>query len=450
MKSILLFLVLFGCVQSFSAQSVSESDIDLLSTELSKQATSRNVLKLAVLNFTESNVVTDFSLAVSEELRIHMAVNNASLTIVDRAATERVMEEQRLSSSPLFDENKAASLGKLVSADAIVTGALMRQGGSWRVTAKMISVETGAVIGGYSANLKNLANDETESQAAYELPTNATLPKRFSFHSEANAGFLFVNQTVATSVGFTLSRLTYKGQLHDSHYSKGKRGFSVGLNYHVGLPVKPTHDYVLGYRTQDGYGNLVSLNQAYINQDSYFLFRPDAQVQVTIPSNTIQVPVFILTTCDRVRVDRLRVDVGWRHTLYEKSVRLYAETGLAWVKQIDRSTYTSSTVSATHESILGYQVNGNEAPAELPNLWELKAAVGVERGRWGLHLEGSLTTRNRDYMSPLDMFHHPDMTSWASVKGDLASKGVAEITSQSASENWYYWFSSIIQLRYQL
>jgi TolB-like protein len=417
---------------------------------LSTQAIARNTLKLAVLDFTESNSITDFSLALSEELRIHMAVNNASLTIVDRAATERVMEEQRLSSSPLFDENKAASVGKLVSADAIVTGTLIRQGGNSRVTAKMISVETGAVIGGYSINLTNTGFNDGQSQAANALPTNAKPPKQIGFHAEANTGLLFVNQTVAPSVGFTFSRLTYRGELHESRLTKGKKGFTCGLNYHIGLPVKPTHDYVLGYRTQDGYGNVVSLNEAYINQDSYFLVRPDAQVLVTIPSNTIQVPVFILTTCDRIRVDRLRVDVGWRHTLFEKSVRVYAESGLAWVKQFDRSTYLTSTFSSQHESMLSYQVNGNVAPAELPNLWEFKAAVGVERGRWAIHLEGAVTTRNTDYMSPLDMFHHPDMTSWASVKGDLASKGVAEITSQSASENWYYWYSSIIHLRYQL
>jgi TolB-like protein len=450
MKSILPFLFLFCCIHSISAQSISESDIDLLSAELSKQAIARNTLKLAVLDFTESNSITDFSLAVSEELRIHMAVNNASLTIVDRAATERVMEEQRLSSSPLFDENKAATLGKLVSADAIVTGTLIRQGGNSRVTAKMISVETGAVIGGYSINLKNTGYNDGKSQGANALPTVVKPPKQISFHAEANTGLLFVNQTAAPSVGFTFSRLTYRGELHESRYKKGKKGFTCGLNYHIGLPVKPTHDYVLGYRTQDGYGNVVSLNEAYIYQDSYFLFRPDAQVQVTIPSNTIQVPVFILTTCDRIRVDRLRVDVGWRHTLFEKSVRVYAESGLAWVKQFDRSTYLTSTFSSQHESMLTYQVNGNVAPAELPNLWEFKAAVGVEHGRWSIHLEGAVTTRNTDYMSPLDMFHHPEMTSWGSVKGDLASKGVAEITSQSASENWYYWYSSIIQLRYQL
>jgi|GEM_PF-4724859 len=450
MKSIWLFLLLFCCIHSLSAQSISDSDIDVLSAELSKQAIARNAMKLAVLDFTESNSITDFSLAVSEELRIHLAVNNAALTIVDRAATERVMEEQRLSTSPLFDENKAASLGKLVSADAIVTGTMTRQGGSLRVTAKLISVETGAVIGGYSTNFKSSVFNEAQTQAVNELPAKAKPPKHISFHAEANTGLLFVNQTVATSVGFTFSRLTYKGELHESRLTKGKKGFTMGLNYHVGLPVKPSHDYLLGYRTQDGYGNAVSLNEAYINQGSYFLLKPDASVMVTIPNNPIQVPVFILTACDRIRVDRLRVDWGWRHTLFEKSVRVYAETGLAWVKQFDRSTYATSTFSAQNESILSYQVNGNVAPEELPNLWEFKAAVGVERGRWAIHLEGAVTTRNTDYMSPLDMFHHPEMTSWASVKGDLTSKGVAEITSTSASEKWYYWYSSILQLRYQL
>jgi hypothetical protein len=327
---------------------------------------------------------------------------------------------------------------------------MTRQGASLRVTAKLISVETGAVIGGYSTNFKSSVFNEAQTQVANELPAKVKPPKHISFHAEANTGLLFVNQTVAPSVGFTFSRLTYKGELHESRLTKGKKGFTIGLNYHVGLPVKPSHDYLLGYRTQDGYGNAVSLNEAYIYQDSYFLLEPDASVIVTIPSNPIQVPVFILTACDRIRVDRLRVDWGWRHTLFEKSVRVYAETGLAWVKQFDRSTYRTSTFSAQNESILSYQVNGNVAPAELPNLWEFKAAVGVERGRWALHLEGAVTTRNRDYMSPLDMFHHPEMTSWASVKGDLTSKGVAEITSTSASEKWYYWWSSIVQLRYQL
>ncbi len=432
------------------AQPTQEVAIELLGKELAQQAIARSVSRVAIFDFIEGGSASDFSRALSEELRIHMAIRNATLTIVDRATTEKVIEEQRLSSQPLFNESQAASLGKLVSADAIVTGVITPLQGEWRITAKMVSVETGAIIGGYSINMKNSVYYEQDSQAAYELPVEAKPPKQLSFHAEVNTGLLFVNQTVAPSVGFTFSRLTYRGQLHESRMKKGKRGFTLGLNYHVGLPVSPSHNYTLGFRTQDGYGNMVSLNDAYIYQDSYFLLRPDATVVVTIPNNPEQIPVFILYTCDRIQVDRLRVDLAWQQTLFEKSVRVYAEAGLAWVKQIDRSTYSSATFSSQNLSTLNYQVNGNVAPAELPNLWELKAAVGVERGRWGIHLEGAVTTRNTDYMSPLDMFHHPDMTSWASVKGDLTSKGVAEITSQSASENWYYWVSSILQLRYQL
>ncbi|MFM7727651.1 MAG: hypothetical protein ACKO7B_13175, partial [Flavobacteriales bacterium] len=90
------------------------------------------------------------------------------------------------------------------------------------------------------------------------------------------------------------------------------------------------------------------------------------------------------------------------------------------------------------------------APPALPTIVELKVAVGAERGRWGIHLEGAITTRNRTYMSPLDMFHHPEMLQWSSMQADLADDGVGEITQKSSSEKWYYWLSSIIQVRYQL
>lgn len=36
------------------------------------------------------------------------------------------------------------------------------------------------------------------------------------------------------------------------------------------------------------------------------------------------------------------------------------------------------------------------------------------------------------------------------IQADLMGDGVGEITQKSMSENWYYWLSSLIQLRYQL
>jgi hypothetical protein len=360
------------------------------------------------------------------------------------------MEEQRLSSSPLFDENKAATLGKLVSADAIVTGTLIRQGGNWRVTAKMISVETGAVIGGYSVNLKNTGYNEGQSQDAYALPTNAKPPKQIGFHAEANTGLLFVNQTAAPSVGFTFSRLTYRGELHESRFTKGKKGFTCGLNYHVGLPVKPTHDYVLGYRVMDNWTMPFSVNTTEVYQDNYFLIEEDIEATLSIPNGFAPNATFNFFKANTIRVDRLRIDLSWQYSQLFNALRLYAETGLSFTKQFDRTNYTSGIATAEDGGVLSIQWDNSVRLADMPELYDLKLAFGVERGRWGVHLEGSITTRNRNFMSPLDMFHHPEMTDWPSMQADLRDDGVGEITSKSKSEDWYYWASSIFQIRYQL
>jgi len=139
MKWISLVLITICFLNNAFAQAIHEAEIERIGKELAQQAIARKTMKLAVLDFTEGDVATVFARNMSDELRIHMAIRNMELTIIDRAATERVIEEQRLSSGPLFDENKAAAVGKLVSADAIIIGTLTKQSGAWRVTAKLMS-----------------------------------------------------------------------------------------------------------------------------------------------------------------------------------------------------------------------------------------------------------------------------------------------------------------------
>jgi TolB-like protein len=450
MKSCVLLLIAFCCVSASYSQASYDADIELLSKELSQQAIARGTLRVAVLDFTEGETVTDFSLSLSEELRIHMAVRNSELTIVDRAATERVMEEQRLTASPLFDENKAATVGKLVSADAIITGKLMSQTGRWRVTSKLISVETGAVVGGYATWLDTKTTSSNEVLMDYELPSDGRPEKRLSFHTEATAGLQMVNQAPATGVGFVFSRLKYRGDAKASRFEKGKKGFLVGLHYFAGLPKKSSHDYILGYRMVDSWGTSVQFNETDVYQDSYFLVADNASVIVT-ELNSLQPTVPVqLYKAKSLRVDRLRIDLAWRYSMPVPLANVYAEFGLAYSRQFDRSTYGSLRENLHNDDLLNLELANEISAPPLPTILELKAAVGAERGRWGIHLEGAITTRNRNYMSPLDMFHHPEMLNWSSMQADLADDGVGEITQKSASEQWYYWLSSIIQLRYQL
>jgi len=450
MKWISLVLITICFLNNAFAQAIHEAEIERIGKELAQQAIARKTMKLAVLDFTEGDVATVFARNMSDELRIHMAIRNMELTIIDRAATERVIEEQRLSSGPLFDENKAAAVGKLVSADAIIIGTLTKQSGAWRVTAKLISVETGAVIGGYAGWLENQLSYPSESQSQYELPTELALPKRLTFHVESSAGVQWVNQTSAGGVGFIFSRMKYRGDAKPSRFDKGKKGFLLGVHYFAGIPIMPNHDYTLGYRMVDSYGNAARLNTTDVYQDSYFLIQDGASVTVSeLNSPQMNVPIQ-LYKAEKLRVDRLRIDLSWRYSLSLPNMNVYAETGLAYSRQFDRSTYRSSFITPQNQELLNLELNSNFVAPGLPTIVELKAAVGAERGRWGIHLEGAVSTRNRNYMSPLDMFHHPAMVSWSSMQADLADDGVGEITQKSASEQWYYWLSSIIQLRYQL
>jgi TolB-like protein len=447
-----IWILLATCFQSVitHSQVAHEIEVELLGKELAQQAIARGALKLAVFDFMEGEAVTTFSKSFSEELRIQMAVRNSELTIVDRAATDRVMDEQRLSSSPLFDENKAATVGKLVSAEAIVTGSLVNQAGKWRVTAKLISVETGAVIGGYATWLESQPAVTTELRTKSELLIDTRPTKRFSFHVESSAGVQWVNQAPAAGAGFVFSRMKYRGEIKSSRFDKGVKGFSLGVHYFAGLPVSPNHDYILGYRMVDSWTNPISVNSTEVYQDSYFLIEHDLTPSVSYENDmqaTVPLQLYKVST---LRVDRLRVDLAWRYSLQFRQFRLYAEPGFAYSRQMDRSGYTYQQTNPSNGQLLTMTLQDPVSSPELPSIVELKCAIGAERGRWGIHLEGAVTTRNRNFMSPLDMFHHPEMLSWSSMQTDLLDDGVGEVTQKSSSENWYYWLSSIIQVRYQL
>ncbi|MFM9006803.1 MAG: hypothetical protein ACKOSR_15090, partial [Flavobacteriales bacterium] len=101
-----LFVCIWCCVAS-QATAQYTSSIELISKEIAAQASARQVSKLVILDITEGSVVSEYAHSLSEELRIHMAINNASMVIIDRSVTEKIMEEQRLASSPLFDQSSA-------------------------------------------------------------------------------------------------------------------------------------------------------------------------------------------------------------------------------------------------------------------------------------------------------------------------------------------------------
>ena len=68
-----------------------------------------------------------------------------NLTMVDRQALEKLLNEQNLNNSKNFDQSTATKIGKLLGAEVIITGTYFEFFGSLRVDAKFINVETGEI-----------------------------------------------------------------------------------------------------------------------------------------------------------------------------------------------------------------------------------------------------------------------------------------------------------------
>jgi TolB-like protein len=70
------------------------------------------------------------------------------LTVVERGAIDKILEEQHLQSSRFeLDPLSTVKVGKLLGASLIVTGAYQRAASAVRLTARFVKVETGEVIG---------------------------------------------------------------------------------------------------------------------------------------------------------------------------------------------------------------------------------------------------------------------------------------------------------------
>ncbi|HEX9165711.1 MAG TPA: CsgG/HfaB family protein [Gemmatimonadales bacterium] len=71
---------------------------------------------------------------------------NPAIRLVDRAETQRILDEQALGSAGRVDAGTAARVGRLVGARYMVTGTFIDLYGDFRLDARIIDVETGEIL----------------------------------------------------------------------------------------------------------------------------------------------------------------------------------------------------------------------------------------------------------------------------------------------------------------
>lgn len=71
---------------------------------------------------------------------------NPAIRLVDRAETQRILDEQALGSAGRVDAGTAARVGRLVGARYMITGTFIDLYGDFRLDARIIDVETGEIL----------------------------------------------------------------------------------------------------------------------------------------------------------------------------------------------------------------------------------------------------------------------------------------------------------------
>ena len=89
------------------------------------------------------------------------------MTVVDRSRIAALLEEQTFSASDMVDQTQAVEMGRMMSANFIVTGKVIKAMGSYLVTAQMINTETSQIVGASKMSLPVATTD----QAVKELYT---------------------------------------------------------------------------------------------------------------------------------------------------------------------------------------------------------------------------------------------------------------------------------------
>jgi len=77
-------------------------------------------------------------------------VNSGQFNVVERLKLQSLLEELKLSQTGLINPKGARRIGKLIGADAVLTGTLAATGDLWNINLRLINVETGFIIAAFN------------------------------------------------------------------------------------------------------------------------------------------------------------------------------------------------------------------------------------------------------------------------------------------------------------
>jgi TolB-like protein len=145
---------------------------------------------VAVLDFESMGTEEYLGKAVSEIMRTAL-VSNQNYRVVERAQINKALSEQKFQKSGMIDDRSAVEIGKVLGADLIIVGSVVKIGNAYTINSRLIDVKTGEAklgrnVTGTDLNLlTSMSNELVENlfgidyqQAKPKRPTDRKMPER--------------------------------------------------------------------------------------------------------------------------------------------------------------------------------------------------------------------------------------------------------------------------------
>lgn len=114
--------------------------------------------KVAVMDFKTMGDSPDLGEGAAEILRT-ILMETGKYTVIERSILKEVLEEQKLSLSGAVDQTIAVGIGKILGAQLIAVGSVVKMGErSYTLNIRFVDVATGEVISGKKLTTKNREN----------------------------------------------------------------------------------------------------------------------------------------------------------------------------------------------------------------------------------------------------------------------------------------------------
>lgn len=409
-----------------NAQNAFSDSLSHAAERLRDRAVENKKLKVAVVEMiAPGGDISAATLTYIEETLIARLVQAGGVMVLERRQLGMVQEEQRRSASGTFDEREAVELGRLMAADAIVTGRVFQVDKKMHLMLRLLDTSTGVLLGSVETFTSFPKGKEVSPKAerTAPIPRDTQDPVRMKRDVRGSERVSIV-ELRALGLGSTYFgqfhpgaalEIAVRAREHDQGMAlPGKVALGVQLGYWPAMVDVPDVPFDIGHivdiRRSEGFNSFqqVRFGTTDMGPGRLFLMSRGPETVFIEPVTGPNVIGTELLEYDRYRLSSVRMDMAnfniplrWYlsgNHMYDNVLKLYAELGFGMDMVRTQAIYdVTSTLLRLDRTDYHYDLQVDRFATNKPslssagtNMWftHLSFGGGLEIGRFNFFATG--------------------------------------------------------------